>query len=419
MTIIAMSWVLAVSGISQAQEWTRFRGPNGTGISHADSIPVEWTEDDYNWKTQLPGIGHSSPVLWGDKVFLLSADPEDATRYMLCIDAGTGKELWRQQFKSTSHHLHTRSSFASCTPAVDQERVYVAWSTPAETTFKAFYHDGREAWSQNLGTWQSQHGFGTSPIVYKDMVILHNSQQANQLQEGEKPGESHMMAFDCKTGKELWRTPLVSMNVCYSVPFIRQSAEGGADELVCTSTGNGVFGLDPLTGRELWSYNNDLFSMRTVGSPIEVGGLIFGSNGSGRYSGNYIVAVRPGPNAELAYKLANSSSFKAPYVPCMIAKDDLVFCLYDRGFASCIDAATGKIHWTERTGAEFSGSPVRVNDYIYCIDEKGIVWVFAAHTEYQLIAKNDLGEASRSTPAVAGGRMYLRTDSHLISIGGK
>ncbi|MEO2018347.1 MAG: PQQ-binding-like beta-propeller repeat protein, partial [Fuerstiella sp.] len=213
--------------IASASEWSRFRGPNGTGIGSGDSIPVEFTEKDFNFKTKLPGgSGCGSPVVWGDKVFLLSADPADATRYMVCVHATSGEILWQKEFKSEAHHLHTRSSFASCTPAADEERVYVAWSTPQETLFKAFNHDGTEAWSIDLGTWQSQHGFGTSPIIYKDMVILHNSQQANQLDEGQKPGKSRMMAFDRRTGKEKWTTELVSINVCYSVPFIHQSADG-------------------------------------------------------------------------------------------------------------------------------------------------------------------------------------------------
>jgi outer membrane protein assembly factor BamB len=297
--------------------------------------------------------------------------------------------------------------------------VYVAWSTPKQTTFKAFTHEGEEAWSVDLGTWQSQHGFGASPIIYRDLVILHNSQQANQLKEGELPGESFMMAFDRKTGEEKWRTPLVSTNVCYSVPFIYQPQDGGADQLICTSTGNGLFSLDPLTGKENWAVNDGLFKMRTVASPIEVGGLIFGSNGSGGYSSNYIVAVKPGPDAAVAYKLANSSSFKAPYVPGLIASGDLVFCLYDRGFASSINAKTGEVLWVERTGGEFSGSPVMVDDRIYAVDEKGIVWVFAAGGEYKVLGKSDLGEESRATPAVANGRLYVRTNSRLISVGGK
>ena len=406
------------SATIDAQEWTRFRGPNGTGASDAGTIPVKWTEADYNWKSKLPGLGHSSPAIWGDKVFLLSADPDTATRYMLCYSAADGSQIWKREYKSEQHHLHTRSSYASSSPAVDADHVYVGWSTPSETTFKAFNHDGTEAWSLNLGRWVSQHGFGASPIVYEDLVILHNSQQANQLKEGEKPGDSFMMAFKRDTGKEAWRTPLVSMNVCYSVPFIHTPA-GGADELIGISTGNGVFSLDPKTGAKNWAVEG-VFSMRTVGSPIAAGGHIFGSTGSGRYSGNYVAAIKPGKQPRVAYELKNSATFKAPYVPSLLAKDDAIFCLYDRGFAACFDAPTGKIHWLERTEAAFSGSPIRVRDRIYCIDEDGVVWVIAADEEkYTLLAKNDLGEPSRSTPAISGGKMFLRTYSHLICVGGK
>jgi outer membrane protein assembly factor BamB len=409
---------LLTSATADAQEWTRFRGPNGTGASEASTIPVKWTEADYNWKVKLPGLGHSSPAIWGDKVFVLSADPDSATRYMLCYNVADGSQAWSREFKSEPHHLHTRSSYASSSPAVDADHVYVGWSTPAETTFKAFNHDGSEAWSLNLGRWVSQHGFGASPILYEDLVILHNSQQANELKEGVKPGESFMMAFKRDTGKEVWRTPLVSINVCYSVPFI-YSPEGGADELVCISTGNGVFSLDPKTGEKNWAVEG-VFKMRTVSSPITAGGHIFGTTGSGAYSGNYVAAIKPGKPAEIAYELKNSGTFKAPYVPSLIAQGDAVFCLYDKGFAACFDAPTGKIHWLARTEAAFSGSPIRVRDRIYCMDEDGVCWVIAADDkEYKLLAKNDLGEPSRSTPAVSGGKLFLRTFSHLICVGGK
>ena len=411
-------YLLLFAGTVDAQEWARFRGPNGTGISHAQGIPTTWSSDDFTWKTELPGVGHSSPVLWGDKVFVLSADAETAERYVLCYSAVSGKELWRRTFDSAPHHLHQYSSFASCTPAVDVNHVYIGWSTPTETTLRAFSHSGDEVWDIDLGRWVSQHGFGTSPVLYKELVILHNSQQANKLREGVAPGESTMMAFDRLTGKEVWKTPLVSANVCYSVPFIYEPA-GAAAELICTSTGNGIFSLNPLTGSKNWSVGS-AFKMRTVGSPILAGGHIFGSTGSGAYAGNYIAAVKPG-DSELAYSIKNSGRFKAPYVPCLIAKGDALFCVYDRGFASCVDAPSGKIHWMTRTGAAaIFGSPVRVGDRIYAVDEEGTVWVIAADTkEYRLLAKNSLGEASRSTPAVAGGRIFFRTFSHLICIGGK
>ena len=168
-----------------------------------------------------------------------------------------------------------------------------------------------------------------------------------------------------------------------------------------------------------------LQQMRTANSPITAGGLIFGTNGSGAYSWNFLVAVRGGHKPEVVFQLKNSGKFKAPYVPSLIAYGDLVFCLYDRGFASCIDSKTGKIHWFERTNTSVNGSPVRIRDKIYIADEEGIVWVLAASTKYQVLAKNPLGNPTRSTPAVASGRICFRTYSdsepfsQLVSIGGK
>jgi outer membrane protein assembly factor BamB len=418
LVLIVSCFILSIVSFElAAQEWTRFRGPNGSGVSDANSIPVQWGDADYNWKVKLPGGGHSCPVVWGDKVFLLSADPDDATRFVLCYSANDGSLLWQRDFASQTHNLHQRSSYATSTPAVDGQQVYVAWSTPDEITFKAFDHEGKENWSLDLGTWVGQHGFGTSPIVYDDMVILHLSQQATNLDPGVKPGKSDMVAFDRVTGQERWRTSLNSQQVCYSVPFIHTPPDG-RPELICTSTGNGVFSLDPRTGKENWSI--DAFGMRTVSSPIFSGGLIFGSTGSGAYAGNYVSAVRPGVAPEIVYTLSNSSKFKAPYVPCMIAKDDKVFMLYDRGFASCIDAPTGNVHWSARTGAEFNGSPIRVGDNIYAVDESGVVWVIAAdETQFTVLAKNDLGETSHSTPAVSGGELFLRTFSQLFCVGGR
>ena len=145
---------------------------------------------------------------------------------------------------------------------------------------------------------------------------------------------------------------------------------------------------------------------------------MFGSTGSGG-GGNYIVAVRPGKNPEVVYKYENADEFKAPYVPTPVTHGDMLFLVYDKGFMSCLNAPDGKFHWKQRTGGAFSGSPVRVRDKIYCIDERGVVWVIAAAKEYKLLAKNDLGDPSRSTPAISGGRMFLRTYHHLISVGGK
>ncbi len=411
------SRVLIVLGLfchtctTMAQEWTRFRGPNGTGESEASTIPAQWTQSDYNWKTKLPGIGHSSPVIWGNKVFVMSANPDDATRYVLAIDVADGNIGWNREFKSTRHHLHLRSSYASCTPAVDADRVYVAWSAPESTTLKAFTHDGDELWSRDLGTWISQHGFGTSPIVYGEMVIITCSQEPSKLENTPEPQHSFVVAVDRSTGNVLWKTPRKIDTASFSVPCIYQR-DGGSSEVICCSTAEGIFSLDPVTGSENWSL--PVFTMRTVSSPVMAGGLIFGTTGSGQ-GGSYVVAVRPGNNPEVAYEF----KAQAPYVPTPVCRGDLMFLWSDKGFATCIDVATGKSYWQHRIGGNFSGSPVRVADKIYCVDDDGVVVVLAAEKEFKELSRTPLGEASRATPAIADERMYLRTYSHLISIGGK
>ncbi len=404
-------------GMAPAQEWTRFHGPNGQGIAKGDgaAIPSTFTAADYNWRVKLPGMGHSSPVVYGDRVFLLSADPDSATRYMLCISAVDGKELWRKTYKSTPHHLHSRSSYASCTPAVDEKHVYVCWSAPEKITLLALTHEGEEAWEKDLGPWVSQHGFGASPIVYKNKLILHDSQQTARLPAGATPGKSYMLAFDRMTGQELWRKDRPSQNVCYSVPCIYQP-EGGKPELVCCSTTEGVFSLDPETGEKNWGL--DTFKMRTVASPIIAGGLIWGSTGSGG-GGNYLVGVRPPTSASKEPELVHTIKSSAPYVPTPVTKGDLLFAWFDKGVVSCFEAESARKLWSKRVSGGYSGSPIRIGDRIFCMSEEGDLVVLQASKEFKLIGRTPLGEPTRATPAVSGGRLYLRTYSHLISVGGK
>ena len=391
-----------------AQEWTRFRGPNGVGVSDAQ-LPATFEGDQIKWKAKLPGIGHSSPVLWGDKVFLLSANPKDATRYVVCLNT-QGEQQWVKEYPSEAHHIHVRSSFASCTPTVDADRVYVAWSTPKKTTLLALDHDGQEVWSRDLGTWTSQHGFGTSPIRYKDTLVMFVSQQAERLKEGEPAGESFMLAVDAATGETRWQTPRKSIRVCYSVPFVYTDNQG-RDQFISCSTAEGIFSVDANSGKPLWNYEK-AFTMRCVGSPIAAGGLIFGTTGSGG-GGNYVVAIKPGPQPELAYQIKRN----APYVPTIVAKDDLAFLWFDKGIVTCINPKTADEHWKQRVAPGFSGSPIIAGDKVYCLDEEGVLHCLSASAEYKALGKTDFGEPTRATPAVAGGKMYVRTESQLFCLG--
>jgi outer membrane protein assembly factor BamB len=408
LSLAGFSWFSA-SAVSQ--EWTRFRGPNGTGLSLAQSLPASWGEADYRWRIELPGQGHSSPVLWGDRIFLMSADSQNATRYLLCYSATDGSLLWRRDYPSAPHHLHLRNTFASGTPAVDSQRVYWAWATPDSITFLALDHQGRDVWSLDLGTWTSQHGFGTSPMLFEDLVILSNNQQAEELDPGQQPGDSYILAVEARTGIERWRAPRTSIRVCYSTPAIFRP-DGQPAQLICTSTAEGVYSLDPRTGQENWRVS-DVLRMRVVSSPLVTERLIFGSTGSGG-GGNYLVAVRADSKPEKAYEIRTN----APYVPCALAKDDLLFLFNDRGVVSCADLETGEVHWRERLSDGFSGSPVYGDGKVYSIADDGTVVVIAADRQFQLLGTNPLGEPTRSTPAIAGNRLYFRTLSHLISVDG-
>jgi outer membrane protein assembly factor BamB len=225
------------------------------------------------------------------------------------------------------------------------------------------------------------------------------------------------MAFNRHTGKEVWRTPRSSVTVSYSVPCIYTGPRGDQEpEILCLSSGEGVYSLDPRTGRENWSVPN-AFTMRTVSSPVMAGGLIFGSTGSGG-GGHYVVAVRPGETPEIAYEIRK----QAPYVPTPVAHDGALYLWSDGaagGAVTCVDAASGDVHWEGRAyDGGFSGSPIVAGDKVYCVSDDGTLVSIAASTkELKVLGRTPLNEECRSTPAVSGGRMYLRTFSHLICVG--
>jgi len=398
--------VLESPALADGQNWPRFRGPNGEGIGQATTIPVRWTEKDYNWKVELPGGGHSSPVVWGEKVFVTSADANTAKRIILCLSAADGRTLWKREFESEVCHLNSLSSYAVTTPPVDAERVYFSWGTPDDCPVIVLDHNGKEVWRKDLGRWKSQHGHGPSPTLVDGLLIVPSEQQ-----EG-----SFLIALDAATGKTRWQVDRASAKAAYSTPCVYRP-EGGPAQLIFTSTAHGVSSINPATGETNWEAR-EVFPQRVVSSPVIAGDLILGTCGKGG-RGRSIVAVRPpaggsGARAQVAWEIRKD----APYVPTAVTHGGLVFAWSETGAVHCIRAATGETVWKERVGGNYFGSPVRVGDRLYCISMQGDVVVLAAAEQFKLLAKNPLGERSQATPAVAGGRMYLRTASHLISIGG-
>ena len=405
--LAALALSIGAGRRADAEDWTRFRGPGGSGISEAATVPVTWTEKDYNWKAKLPGGGHSSPVVWGDKIFVTCADEKTATRILACLKTADGSLLWERRYDSKPHTLNPDNSYAASTPAVDQDRVYAYWTTPEEVALLALDHGGKEVWRRNFGPFVSEHGSGTSPVVFEDIVVVGNDQE----------GKSFLVGVDCKTGETRWQAERKGSKAAYSTPCLYQP-DGAPPELVFTNAGLGMTSLDPKTGKVNWE-KSDVLPLRVVGSPAVASGLIVGTCGVGG-SGTQFVAVRPGSEKraappELAYKLTKS----VPYVPTPVAKGDLLFLWAESGAVTCLRAATGEVVWQQRVEGNFYSSPVWVDGRIYCITRKGEVVVIAASEKFELLARNPLGERTQATAAVAGGVMYLRTYTQLISIGGK
>ena len=188
-----------------AQEWTRFRGPNGSGVSDATTVPVKWTNDDYNWQITLGGQGISSPVIWGSKLFVTSADNKLGERFLLCIDTADGSTIWRRSFPFARYRKHKNNTFATNTPAADDQRVYVLWQSSEGSALHALDHDGKPVWQFDMGIYKSGHGTGSSPIVYEDMVIVCNDHDA----------ASFLIALDKVTGEVRWKTPRIGDRACY------------------------------------------------------------------------------------------------------------------------------------------------------------------------------------------------------------
>ena len=417
--IPAVLFLISATTAHGQPQWPRFRGPNGAGVSDAKTIPVKWTDKDYNWTVKLPGTGYSSPVVAGRKIFLTSTDKKTAVRIVHCVSTVDGRTLWRKDYKSKTHRMHRDNSYAAATPALDSERVYVTWTTPKKVTLAALDHDGNQVWLRDLGPYVGLHGGGVSPIVVGDMVILANDQEDIKwygFLSSKDKGVSFLLAVDCKTGETRWKIPRRTTLGAYGTPCVRKG-DDGRPELIFTSTAYSFTALDAATGKENWNVPK-VFLDRVAGSPIVAGGLVIASYGRGNF-GNRLVAIRPGSKAKgVRAKIAWDMTKKVPLVPTSLAIDGRLFCLADQGTATCLDVATGKQIWQEHLSAKFYSSPVCVNGRLYCISKKGVVFVFAAAGEFKLLAKVDLGEMSYSTPAIADGVMYLKTNTKLFSLGG-
>ena len=412
-TIVLLSLLFTVS--AQAENWPRFRGPNGQGISEARSLPTKWSSQDYDWRIELPGGGHSSPVAWGDKVFITCTDDKALQGVLLCLNAADGRELWRKDYRLAKLQMNALNAYAAATPALDAEQIYLFWPDKEEPTLAALTHEGREVWTAKLPGIYARHGVGSSPIVCGEQVIVSREQD----QKMGSSVASVWLALNRKTGQVQWRYEHPeNANASYSTPCLYRDPQG-RDQLIFTSNSHGIAAVDPTTGGLLWKAPSSL-PARVVSSPVLAGDTIVATCGEGG-GGVRLAAVKPpdGSPSSVPKEIYGLERGVVPYVPTSIVRDGLLFGFHDGGKVSCFRVATGEVLWTEKPAGRYFGSPIWVEGKLYCITTDGEVVVLKAGSQYELLAVNPLGEKSQATPAVAAGRMYLRTYSHLSAIGGE
>ena len=433
-------WLSACASVF-GQHWPSFRGPNASGVADGHPTPVKWNAtsgESVLWKTPIPGMAVSSPIVWGDRVFVstaVSSDPNATIRTglygdvkpstdlsmhswrLVALDKRTGKVVWERVAHEGVPRTkrHPKSSQASPTPVTDGRHVVVSFGSEGLYTYDV---DGKLLWKRDLGVLNAgwfydpdyEWGVGSSPIIWKDSVIVQCDIQKN----------SFIAAFDVATGQSLWRTPREEIP-SWSTPAIYEG--NGRAELVTQAT-NFTRGYDPSTGQELWRLSGN--SEIAIPTPIIGQNLIIVTNG---YRGvQPIYAIKPGATGDITLKgeqsqsefIAWSTKRGGPYIPTPLIYRDHLYVCSNNGVLSAYDVRTGQRLYQERlggTGGSFSASPVAADGKIYLSSEDGDVFVVKAGPTYELLATNSIGEVVMATPAISDGVIIIRGLKDVFAIG--
>lgn len=430
---VALSLSVAVNGAG-ADNWPQFRGPHGNGIADAKGLPLEWSETkNVKWKTPIHDKGWSSPVIWGDQIWLTTATEDGSQLFALCVDKHTGRIVHDLKlFDAVQPELWKRyNSYASPTPVIEEGRVYVTFGEAGTACLDT--QTGKVLWTRRDLKCNHYRGAGSSPILYQNLFILHFDGVDDQF----------VIALDKRTGKDVWKTKR-------SVDFKDLDADGkpkaegdfrkayGTPQIVTLegrpvmlSTGaKALYAYDPLTGRELWQVEVQPFHSSGA-RPLFGHGLVFFAAG---FSRGHLLAVKPPPlstwkpgNVYEATPNSEPEPGKAqvvwrvtkgvPETPSPVLKDDLLFVVDNNGFVSAVEALTGNVLWNERLLKAVYGSPICAEGRVYATDRDGRTVVFAAAREFKRLAENKVDDNQGGASLAASGKaIYLRTVSALYRI---
>ncbi|HUE81931.1 MAG TPA: PQQ-binding-like beta-propeller repeat protein [Pyrinomonadaceae bacterium] len=441
LSILILTLVLPIT--ASAQNWPQFRGPGATGVAEGKRMPVKWdVEKSVNvlWKAPVPGLAHSSPIVWGNKVFVttaVSSNPKEETRFGLygdvapvdnlvkhtwkvyCFDKQTGKLLWeRTAYEGVPRvKRHPKATHASSTPATDGRHLVVLFGSEGLYCYDL---DGKLLWKQNLGVLDAgwfydpdyQWEYASSPVIYKNLVIVQADIQK----------DSFIAGYDIKTGKQAWKTPREEIP-SWGTPTVYESRERAE---IITNGSKAVRGYDPLSGKELWRLGPN--SEITTPTPFVAHDLIFVTSGYAPIQPIY--AIKPGATGDISLPdgaesnqhIAWSKKRGGPYMPTPIVYGDLFYVCTNNGVMSAYNAKTGERVYQQRLagrGGAFTASIVASDGKLFLSSEDGEIFVVKAGPTHELLSENRVGEVVMATPAISDGILIVRGLKHLVAIAEK
>lgn len=404
--------LVAARVVIAAADWPEFRGPTGQGLSEAKNVPVGWDESkNVAWKVPLKGKGWSSPVLANGRIYLTTAvtDGSATVLRVLCLDAADGKTVWDTEVlrpdPAAAKIVHPKNSPASATPLVAGDRVYAHFGHLGTAALDLA---GKVVWRQESLKFSPVHGNGGSPALVNGDTLVFSCDGAP---------DPFLAALDVRSGDVKWKTPRnapTERPFSFATPLAIEV--GGQTQVVCPASGM-TAAYDPETGKEIWRVLTGT-GYSVIPRPAYGHGLLFVSSG---YDAAVLYAIKPEGAAGDATKthVAWQTGKGAPNTPSALVVGNEVYFVADNGIATCADARTGKVHWSERLEGEFSASPVSAEGRVYFQNEEGVGFVVRASTSFELLSENDLGERSLASYAVTDGALFIRTEKHLWKIAAK
>ena len=394
--------LIAIPSRVLGENWPAWRGPRGDGTSLEKNVPVRWSDtENVLWKVPIPGKGHSSPIVCDGRIFVVTALEDRDQRVLLCLNRTDGEVIWqRVVLEAPLEKLHALNSRASSTPATDGEKVYVSFLDRDKMFVAAYDFDGNEVWAVRPGVFASRHGYCSSPVLWKDKVLVN----------GDHDGPAYLLALARTSGETIWKTPRPNKTRSYCAPIVRTI--DGRNQMILSGS-LCVASYDPDTGKQHWIIDGP--TEQYVASLVYNGELLFMTCG---YPDLFVQAIRPtGSGNVTKTHVVWQIEKDCAYVTSPIAIGPYFLGISDTGVARCYEAATGNILWRERLGPHFSASLVTANGLAYFLSDKGVMTIVRPGPKFEVVARNDIDEDMRASPAISEGQMFLRGVNNLYCIG--